>query len=561
MWIFDALATEDENGPKPCLAESWKFSPDGKDVTMRLVRNATWHDGVGFTSADVKWSMEESITKYSAYGNLFQCSVTTPDDYTVILHYADPINPSVFVHGLLSFSSILPKHLYEGKDLFTNPYNWKPIGTGPFIFKEYVEGDHMIAVRNPNYFMKDLPYLDKVVVKMIPSTTARAVALEKGEVDVTMKDMGYADVKRLQSDARFVVDFVGVKGMTVPLYLNCRNEVTGKKLVRKAIAHALNLEELVSKVTLGVDKVPTGFVSSSVKEFYNPNVPTYPYDPGKAKKLLDEAGYPAGADGKRFTLKFVARSDVEEYASMATMIKEWLEQVGIRINFVPVDKATALSKIAVEWDYDVALLDTAAAGPDPGIQGEKGYGSKYIKRVPWSNEPGYSNPRVDELFGLANQEVDPAKRKKYFDELQVIIADDVPVIHLREKSLIYAHNRDFVGIPWRMPGAHTMRPALESVWWIKGESISPTAAAQELTSAKERIERLKAQFCDVTGAESLLSQARSAYEKGEYLKAWRLAREATDLVTPPYSLYVAIAVVVVVIVASFMCLRRRRMRR
>ena len=153
--VYDGLVTYDGTGaPRPQLAESNEQAPDGRSITFRLRKGVTWHDGVPFTAADVKYSILEVVKKthprgIGTYSQLQD--IETPDDHTVILRLAKP-SPVIWSALNSSETQILPKHLYEGTDPLTNPWNTKPIGTGPFIFKEWVRGSHVTLERNPNYW-------------------------------------------------------------------------------------------------------------------------------------------------------------------------------------------------------------------------------------------------------------------------------------------------------------------------------------------------------------------------------------------------------------------------
>jgi peptide/nickel transport system substrate-binding protein len=177
--------------PLPGLAESWSVSPDAKVYTFKLKPGVTWHDGKPFTSADVLFSIEMlKQTHARARGNLMQLEkVEAPDDLTVVFTLKAPFGPFLGIFEVGSMPMI-PKHLYEGTDYKTNPNNNAPIGTGPFMFKEWQKGSFIRLVKNPNYHVKGKPYIDEIYWQIIPDAAARSVAFETGKVDVLPRRLG-----------------------------------------------------------------------------------------------------------------------------------------------------------------------------------------------------------------------------------------------------------------------------------------------------------------------------------------------------------------------------------
>jgi len=171
--------------PLPGLAESWTVSEDAKVYTFKLKPGVTWHDGKPFTSADVLFSIEMcKQTHARARANLVQLEkVEAPDDLTVVFTLKQPFGPFLGIFEVGSLPMV-PKHLYDGTDFKTNPYNNAPVGTGPFMFKEWQKGSFVRLVKNPDYHVKGKPYIDEIYWQVIPDAAARSVAFETGKVDV-----------------------------------------------------------------------------------------------------------------------------------------------------------------------------------------------------------------------------------------------------------------------------------------------------------------------------------------------------------------------------------------
>jgi len=172
--------------PLPGLAESWTVGEDAKTYSFKLKSGVTWHDGKPFTSADVLFTIGMLKETHSrARNNLTMLEkVEAPDDLTVVFTLKQPFGPFLGIFEVGSMP-IMPKHIYEGTDWKTNPYNNAPVGTGPFMFKEWQKGSFIHLVKNPAYHEKGKPYLDDVYWQIIPDAAARSVAYETGKVDVS----------------------------------------------------------------------------------------------------------------------------------------------------------------------------------------------------------------------------------------------------------------------------------------------------------------------------------------------------------------------------------------
>lgn len=420
----------------PELAKSWKWSSDGLTLTFDLQRNVKWHDGTPFTSKDVAFSMLKVWKELHSYGRAAFANVTgvdTPDDNTVVVHLSAPAK---YMMGNLSpyVAQVLPRHLYEGTDITRNEYNLKPVGTGPFVFKEWVKGSHVITERNPSYWGEGLPYLDGVIFRFIPDAGARAVAFESGEVQ-----LGYGnavplnELKKFAASKKFNVSTAGTEYMsTIFLHeLNTRRPPFDNVKVRHAVLHAINREQMIRVVWNGLGKVATGPVASTTPRFYNPNTVQYPYDPKKAEALLDEAGYK-----KKGSTRFKIYHDFLPYGSdfqrTAEFTKQQLSRVGIEVEIRSSDFATFLRRVYTDYDFDMTNTNFTTM-PDPTLGVQRLYWSKNIvKGVPYSNASGYNNPEMDKLWEMAQVEADDERRRQHFFKIQEIAQRDLPILDLFE---------------------------------------------------------------------------------------------------------------------------------
>lgn len=455
--IADGLVYYDNNyQPQPELALSWETSEDGKSITFHLRPDVKWHDGHPFTSEDVAFSILEVVPKASALGATAYkdiVAVDTPDPLTVIIRLAKP-SPVIWSYLDAIKLRLVPKRLYEGIDPLTNPQNNTPVATGPFKLKEWVRGSHITLERNPDYWDKGKPYLDLVTFRIIPEAAAREAALEAGELHYAAHNpIAHSSAQRLRNSKELIVDTKGWEGASKVFFFdfNLRREVFQDVRVRRAFAHALDRQALTDIVFYGLARPSHGPIPTTQVQFYNPDAPDYPYDPKRAEELLDEAGYPRGADGVRLRVNHVNHSFGDVYKRAGDLFKQQLKAIGVELELINYDTATQLRKIFVERDFDTSSIDYAPFS-DPQIGVIRRYWSKSIQDgVPWSNGSLYSSPDTDKVIEGIIAEADAAKRKELINQLQVIAQTDLPSISLVDIYLFRVYSSRLKGVsdtPW-----------------------------------------------------------------------------------------------------------------
>jgi len=444
--IYDGLLEYDLNiSPQPSLATEWNLSDGGKTITFKLRAGVKWHDGKPFTSADVRYSIMEVLKKMHPRGNQtfrFVQAVETPDPLTAVLKLERPYAP--LMQALSADESpILPRHLYEGTEAATNPYNNKPVGTGPFMFKEWNRGSHLVFDKNPDYWRHGRPYFDRLVIRFIGDASTRVAAVEKGEVHVAANGtMPSHEIRRLDALDHLQVQLRGHEAYS-PIMLfeiNNRRAPLDQVKVRKALAHALDRQFIIDNIFAGNGKIATGPIPSTHTRFYTSDVYQYDYDPTKAKRLLDEAGLKPNAEGVRFELTHDMGPFRVELRRMGEYVKEALAQVGVKVNLRLEDVPTYLRRVYTEYDFDLTSTWFISL-TDPAMGVQRIYWSKNIRPgVTFSNASGYSNPKVDQLWEKAAAEVDDTKRAGLYRQVQEIVVDEIPVIWLQEMPDVVISN-------------------------------------------------------------------------------------------------------------------------
>lgn len=438
--IFNKLVTLDVDYKViPDLATDWDISPDGKTYTFHLAQGVKWHDGVPFTSTDVKWTFEAIINNHgSAYDSL-SCidTIETPDDNTVVIKLKDPNAPFLsFLAWIGTF--IMPKHIYEGTDWLTNPANQKPIGTGPFKFVEWVQGDHITLEANPDYFA-GAPYLDKVIFKIIPDSNTALQDFLNGGCDINNNRPPMSEIPTLQQTEGVKVD---IKPMPSRYYIafNLGKDPFKDLNVRKAVAMAIDGQDIVTRALQGLGSPAEGFYTPSIAWAYNADAKRPAFDVEAAKKLLDDAGYTKKADGFRFhwTLPYFTG---QEWADMATVIKSQLAAIDIDVELQQLEIAAWMTKVITNKDFDLTILN-GFQGPDPdNLRLRVGTGGGI-------NVMGYSNPDIDALLEEAAKKLTPEERAPLYFQVQEKLAQDLPFIPYAEVVNIEVYHSRVHGLPW-----------------------------------------------------------------------------------------------------------------
>ncbi len=434
--IFATPIRFDENwNPQPYLAESWSTSSDGKSITLNLRKNATFHDGTPITSADVAFSV--SVVKENhPFKTMFSpvTSVDTPDAYTAIINFSNP-HPAAMLAMSGALLPILPKHIYgDGQDVKTHPANSKTVGSGPFMLSEFKPGEYVILKKNPNYFIKGRPYLDRIIIKNYKDVTSMVLAADKGEIDLLPFLTGTRNIARLKKNAKLTVTDKGYAavGPINWLAFNTKNKYLKDKRVRKAIAYTVDRKFILNALLSGFAKAATGPVVLG-SPFAAPGVEQYDLDLDKAKALLDEAGLKVGSDGMRFklTLDFIP-GFAEMQKTIAEYIRPQLKKVGIEVALRSSPDFPTWAKRVGGHDFDMTM-DIVFNWGDPVIGVHRTYLCSNIRKgVIWSNTQSYCNPKVDALLEKAGIETDQAKRVSLYKQAQKIIVDDVPILFLNE---------------------------------------------------------------------------------------------------------------------------------
>ena len=440
--MFNGLVGIDQSlKPTPDLAKSWDTSADGKSVTFHLTPNVTWHDGQPFSSDDVKFTFEQVLLKFSSRTKAALTpvldSITTPDANTVVFHFKTPYAAFLALIDKVN-APILPKHIYQGTDPLTNAANQHPIGTGAFKFSEGVKGDHYTLVRNDKYFKKGQPYLDKIVIRIIPDDAAASAAFERGEVDY-LTGPPPLDYDRLSKLPGVTSATKGREAFASVTYLvfNLDRPALQDVKVRQAIAAAIDQSFIISSVLANKAIVTTGPISPSLKTFYSASkAKAVPHDTAKAKELLSSAGV------TNLHLTWVGDPSVSK---LATVLKDELSQAGITLDIVQLERNAWIDRLYNKRNFDLSYTNFEN-GPDPDIGVKRAFISSNIGPVSFSNAAAYRNPTVDALLTKAATSTDLNARISDYAQFQDIVSQDLPYLYPYQSNTGVLFKSDFKGI-------------------------------------------------------------------------------------------------------------------
>lgn len=402
---FDRLTAYDQNlKPQPMLAESWEFSSDFKQLKLHLRKGVQFHSGRELTSEDVKWNIEYVRDPKVAAGALILqskwfSSVETPDKYTAVLVSEQP-RPAVF--DFFEFFDIVDKD--------SAPAMQTLVGTGPFKFVEWVQGDHFLFKRNENYWRSGLPYLDEVRISIHPDGQAMMVALESAQLDV-------ADAPPLADFARLGKD-PGYTSWTVPantnvIGVNTTLPPTDNKLVRQALNYAIDRKRIVDTVYKGTGTPEDLPWESNSLAYDATKNNAYAFDVEKAKSLLAQAGV------SNLEFDLVTTTGVQETDQLAQLYQASLASLGIKLNIKPYQTATYLDQINNHKYTGAYIGGIAYAAMEPVTRMAN---SRHLDPSGNSNT-GFTSPEYVNLFNMASAEPDTDKRKTLYAQVNDLMLD------------------------------------------------------------------------------------------------------------------------------------------
>jgi peptide/nickel transport system substrate-binding protein len=443
--IFDGLvAINDKMEIIPELATSWDISPDGTVYTFKLRKDVKWHDGQDLTANDVKFTYDTIIDPN-------QPKTLAKTDYALV-DKIEVIDPQTVKFTLKSANAsflsklavgIAPKHLLAGQEAASAAFNRKPIGTGPFRVEEWATGQKVVLVANPNYF-RGRPKLDKLIWQITPDSNVLTVQMLNGEVDggqiINPKDLA----KFKEKTNLKVYESIGANTY---IGFNNEKEPFSDKRVRQALNYGLDKKAILDKILEGQGIWSTSEILANTWA-YNPNVNKYEYDAAKAKALLDEAGWKMGAsglcekDGKPLKFVMLTNSGDKLREEIALFARQQWKELGVEVEIQFLELNTFINDRVLKSNFECIFL-ASSVNVDPDFLSRR-WSSAALKTG--HNFLRWGNPEVDKLLAQGITVTKQDERKKIYDEIQRIIADESPTVPIYYPKTLWAFKTTVKGI-------------------------------------------------------------------------------------------------------------------
>ncbi|MGE4299876.1 MAG: peptide-binding protein [Desulfovibrionaceae bacterium] len=416
----------------PWAAETYEVLEEGKLLRFTLRKGITWDDGVELTTRDVAFTYKLMVDPKTptAYAEDYLAvkAFTVVDDYTFEVRYDKP-----FARSLVTWMhSILPEHALKGQDLLNTPLSRAPLSCGAYRLASWEAGSRLVLQARDDYF-EGRPYIDEIVYRIIPDLSTMFLELKAGNLDM----MGLTPQQYLfqTKGADWDTQFQKFKYLSfsyVYMGYNLRDKRFADVRVRRAIAHALDKQEIVKGVLLG-QGVPTIGPYKPGTWAYDDAIKDYAFDPAKATALLAEAGWTdtdkdgiVDKDGVPFSFTILTNQGNDQRIKTATIIQSRLKAVGMEVKIRTVEWAAFIKEFVDKGNFDALVLGWNIL-QDPDIY-DVWHSSK---AVPGGlNFIDYKNPELDDVLEKGRRSLDQAERKKYYDRLQEILHEDQPYCFL-----------------------------------------------------------------------------------------------------------------------------------
>ncbi len=430
--IYDGLVRYNRNFRiVPDLAKSWKISGGGKIITFYLRRNVYWQNGQKFTAKDVLFTYRLMVnpktpTPYAAeYVKVYKARII--GKYIFRVTYKKPYAPALSSWGL----SILPEKLLKGKNLLSTRLRSHPVGTGPYAFYKWVHGYEIILKANPRYFMGP-PRIKTLIYKIVPDSSSMFLMLKSNGIDyMGLSPMQYKfESGGKKFNSRFKKYLHPSLSFTFLGY-NLLDPIFKSATVRRALSYAVNKKEIIKGALFGLG-VPCYGPFMPGTYFYNKNVKRYGYNPAKALRLLNKAGwrFENGVLKKRgepFKFTILTPQGNQERLSAAEIIQQNLKKIGIKVSIRVMEWTSLISEFIMKKKFQTVLLGFTIT-PDPYDNASIFMSTNIVPKG--LNFTSFQNPEIDSLFRKARSTFDLKKQRAYYFKIQKLLAKEAPYTFL-----------------------------------------------------------------------------------------------------------------------------------
>jgi peptide/nickel transport system substrate-binding protein len=449
---------------QPVLCESWEVADDGMSYTFKLREGVPFHDGEEFTSEDVKYTFEY-------YGNPDNASLSasnfrtiafpleTPDDYTVTVNLNQ--SDAAFL-AIAAQSQIVAAHHHQ--EVGETGYKSNPMGTGPFKVKDYDPASFCELEAFADHF-QGKPHLDILRENIVPEASVRTISLESGEADHSVWSLLTEDNIKLRDSGDFTT-FVTSSLAVNHFPINTERPYFADKVVRQAMMHAIDRDQIVDELWQGLAVKATANLSPALQFYYEPDVKQYEFDPDKAAQMLDDAGWVVGSDGIRekdgvkisFTCLVITGDQARK--PEAEVVQQWMQAIGIDMK---IEEAPSTSQAMTAGTGDMALYNWTYGGgsgePDA---------PNTLRSDALNNFSHYKNPEMDKLLDEGLAETDQDARKEIYSQVQKLVAEDVPFLYIKFWDWFTFFNPRVKGLPEDPLTTQFYNQAYK--WWVDDQA-------------------------------------------------------------------------------------------
>ena len=438
--IFDTLVTVDPETSEvvPQIAESWEQTDD-QTYVFKIREGIKFHDGSDLTAEDVKFSLDRARNSAAvSYIVNFIEEVTVDDDHTVTVKTTAPYAPTLR-NLAIPFAAIVPKAVVEADE---NAFIQNPVGSGPYKFVEWNHGDHVTLKAFDDYYAGK-PETENLIMKVIPETSQRTIALETGEVDLAY-DLAVNDIPKVNSDDKLTV--YEIPSLTCwYVSMNMNKKPFDNPKVREAMSMAIDRQTIIDTINAGSGQTADAIIAPAVFGYYSTGVKEY--NPTKAKELLAEAGYPNGFS----TTLWV--NDNQSRIEMCQAMQAMLLEVGVQCNLEVLEFGSFISRTTA-GDHDLAYFGWTTSSGDADYSY---YSLEHsTQQGAAGNRSFLADPDVDKLIEEARSNTNEEERKELYKELAIKldeINNNIPVYY---SSINVGANKKVEGFVMDANGYHSL---------------------------------------------------------------------------------------------------------
>ena len=438
--IFDTLVTVDPetNEVVPQIAESWEQTDD-QTYVFKIREGIKFHDGSDLTAEDVKFSLDRARNSAAvSYIVNFIEEVTVDDDHTVTVKTTAPYAPTLR-NLAIPFAAIVPKAVVEADE---NAFIQNPVGSGPYKFVEWNHGDHVTLKAFDDYYAGK-PETENLIMKVIPETSQRTIALDTGEVDLAY-DLAVNDIPKVNSDDKLTV--YEIPSLTCwYVSMNMNKKPFDNPKVREAMSMAIDRQTIIDTINAGSGQTADAIIAPAVFGYYSTGVKEY--NPTKAKELLAEAGYPNGFS----TTLWV--NDNQSRIEMCQAMQAMLLEVGVQCNLEVLEFGSFISRTTA-GDHDLAYFGWTTSSGDADYSY---YSLEHsTQQGAAGNRSFLADPDVDKLIEEARSNTNEEERKELYKELAIKldeINNNIPVYY---SSINVGANKKVEGFVMDANGYHSL---------------------------------------------------------------------------------------------------------